>query len=38
MIISEISFKTGFRYQRYFSIVFKKIKGVSPSQYRNKKN
>lgn len=37
MSIGEISFETGFRNQRYFSTVFKKIKGVSPSEYRNKK-
>lgn len=35
--ISEISDRLGFTYQRYFSTIFKKIKGVSPSQYRNRK-
>ncbi len=34
--ISEISDRLGFTYQRYFSTIFKKIKGVSPSQYRNR--
>lgn len=30
----EIAYKIGFRDEKYFSKVFKKIKGVSPSQYR----
>ena len=36
--ISEISDRLGFTYQRYFSTIFKKIKGISPSQFRNQKN
>ena len=36
--ISEISDSLGFTYQRYFSTIFKKIKGISPSQFRNQKN
>ena len=34
--ISEISDRLGFTYQRYFSTLFKKIKGVSPTQFRNR--
>lgn len=34
--ISEISDITGFKYQRYFSTIFKEIMGVSPSDYRLK--
>ena len=33
--VSEISDRLGFTYQRYFSTIFKKVKGVSPSQFRN---
>ena len=33
--ISEISDRLGFTYQRYFSTLFKKTKGMSPSQFRN---
>jgi len=40
--ISEISFEVGFTYQRYFSTIFKQIKGMTPSQFkeesRNKNN
>lgn len=38
--ISEISFEVGFTYQRYFSTIFKQIKGVTPSQFKeeNKNN
>lgn len=32
----EIAYKTGFRDEKYFSKVFKKIKGVAPREYRNK--
>lgn len=35
--ISEISYRLGFTYQRYFSTIFKKIKGMSPSQFRDQK-
>lgn len=37
MSMGEISFETGFRYPRYFSTVFKKTKGISPTRYRNKR-
>jgi two-component system response regulator YesN len=30
----EVAFKVGFKDEKYFSNVFKKIMGVSPSQYR----
>lgn len=33
--VSEISDRLGFTYQRYFSTLFKKMKGISPSQFRN---
>lgn len=31
----EIAYKVGFRDEKYFSKVFKKIKGMSPREYRN---
>lgn len=31
----EIAYKVGFRDEKYFSKVFKKIKGMSPKEYRN---
>lgn len=31
----EIAYKVGFRDEKYFSKVFKKMKGVSPKEYRN---
>ncbi len=34
MNINEISFEIGFIYQRYFSTIFKQLKGITPSQYR----
>ena len=34
--ITEISEEVGFTYQRYFSTLFKELKGVTPSQYRTK--
>ena len=34
LTIAEISDKVGFEYQKYFSTLFKQIKGVTPSQYR----
>lgn len=37
MSITEISEKVGFAYQRYFSTLFKEIKGVTPSQFRAEK-
>lgn len=32
----EIAYKTGFRDEKYFSKVFKKIMGMTPREYRNK--
>lgn len=34
--ISEIAYDLGFSYQRYFSTLFKKMKGISPSEFRQK--
>ena len=34
MSITEISEKVGFTYQRYFSTLFKEMKGMTPSQFR----
>lgn len=34
LTITEISEAVGFEYQRYFSTMFKRIKGKTPSQYR----
>lgn len=31
----EIAYKVGFRDEKYFSKVFKKLKGISPKEYRN---
>jgi Signal transduction histidine kinase len=36
MTITEIAETTGFTYQRYFSSIFKKQKGLAPSQFREK--
>lgn len=33
--IVEISEEVGFEYQKYFSTLFKQIKGVTPTQYRS---
>ena len=33
--VYEIAYKVGFRDEKYFSKVFKKIKGMSPKEYRN---
>lgn len=30
----EIAYKIGFNDEKYFSKVFKKIKGISPSEYK----
>jgi len=35
MSVTEISEACGFTYQRYFSSIFKKSKGITPSQFRN---
>lgn len=34
----EVAFKVGFRDEKYFSKVFKKIMGMTPREYRNQKN
>lgn len=33
----EIAYKVGFRDEKYFCRVFKKVKGISPKEYRNQK-
>ncbi len=33
--ISEVAYELGFAYPQYFSKLFKKIEGLSPSEYRN---
>ncbi len=38
MSIAEVAFETGFTYQRYFSTIFKEIKGVTPSQFKKENN
>ena len=38
MSITEISEQVGFTYQRYFSTLFKEMKGVTPSQFRAQHN
>ena len=37
MNISEISEEVGFVRSRYFTEIFKKRKGMTPSEYRNRK-
>lgn len=37
LTIAEISDSVGFEYQKYFSTLFKQIKGMPPSQYRQEK-
>ena len=37
MNITEISETVGFEYPRHFSTLFKQLKGMPPSQYRNSK-
>jgi two-component system response regulator YesN len=32
----EVAYRVGFHDEKYFSNVFKKVKGMSPSEYRNK--
>ena len=36
MTISEISYKTGFKYPHHLSRVFKKITGLTPHEYRKR--
>lgn len=36
--IADISIEVGFEYQRYFSTLFKQIKGMTPTQYRQQDN
>jgi len=36
--ISEVAFELGFEYPQYFSRLFKKKEGISPSQFRKKYN
>jgi len=36
--ITEISEQVGFTYQRYFSTLFKEMKGITPSQFRAQHN
>ena len=38
MSIAEIAEKVGFSDYNYFTKIFKKISGVTPSQYRKQKN
>lgn len=33
---NEVAFKVGFRDEKYFSRVFKKIMGMTPREYRNR--
>ena len=37
LTVSEACYGTGFSDPKYFSKVFKKFMGVSPSEYRNNK-
>lgn len=34
LTITEVSEEVGFEYQRYFSTLFKQVKGVTPTQFR----
>jgi AraC-like DNA-binding protein len=36
--ISEIAYRTGFNDPKYFSRMFKRVYGKSPSQFRNEEN
>lgn len=37
LTIAEISEEVGFEYQRYFSTLFKQVKGMTPTQFRQQK-
>lgn len=37
LTIAEVSDEVGFEYQRYFSTLFKQVKGVTPTQFRQQK-
>jgi len=34
--ISEVAYELGFEYPQYFSRLFKKMEGLSPTEYRKK--
>ena len=36
--INDIASEVGFTYPRYFSTLFKKIKGVTPTQFKEREN
>lgn len=38
LTIAEISDQVGFEYQRYFSTLFKQVKGVTPTQFRQQQS
>lgn len=33
--VSEVAYELGFEYPAYFSRLFKKKEGISPTEYRN---
>lgn len=37
LTIAEVSDEVGFEYQRYFSTLFKQVKGMTPTQFRQQK-
>ncbi|WP_245640367.1 helix-turn-helix transcriptional regulator [Neobacillus massiliamazoniensis] len=36
--ISDVAEKSGFRSQHYFSTLFRKIEGISPTEFREREN